>query len=109
MDMLEEHYHPMNHRLEVDDMHREDSGMGDDTTVEVVERESEGVVLARHWTNELVGSGRSLRNRGVQKITPRLHVGTPVVRHGVDYWRVKKIVEIGWNVCGMTSKQGDKI
>jgi hypothetical protein len=43
-------------------MDREDSGTGEDITieVEVVERESEGVMLMRHWTGELVGSGRSL-------------------------------------------------
>jgi hypothetical protein len=28
--------------------------------VEVVEREPDGVVLARHWTGELIGSRRSL-------------------------------------------------
>jgi hypothetical protein len=35
-------------------MDREDSGMGEDMTVEleVVEREPEGMVLTRHWTGE---------------------------------------------------------
>jgi hypothetical protein len=33
---------------------REDSGMGEDMTVEMemVEREHEGVVLVRHWTGD---------------------------------------------------------
>jgi hypothetical protein len=50
MDMVEEHYHLMNHRSEVKGMDRGDNGMGEDMTVEVVEREHEGVVLVRHWT-----------------------------------------------------------
>jgi hypothetical protein len=35
-------------------MNREDKGMWDDMMVEVkvVEREREGVVLARHWTDD---------------------------------------------------------
>jgi hypothetical protein len=35
-------------------MDREDSSMGEDMTVEVevVERESEGVVSTRHWTGD---------------------------------------------------------
>jgi hypothetical protein len=39
-----------------------DTGMGEDRAaeLEVVETEPEGVVLARHWTGELIGSGRSL-------------------------------------------------
>jgi hypothetical protein len=50
MDMVGEYYHPMNHRPQVEGMYREDSGMGEDMTVEVevVEREHDGVVLARH-------------------------------------------------------------
>jgi hypothetical protein len=48
MDMVKEHYHLMNHRLEVGDIDREDMMV----EVEVVEREHEGVVLARHWTND---------------------------------------------------------
>jgi hypothetical protein len=84
MNMVKEHYHPMNHRLEVEYMdmvgiymvevdgmdmveerllnHRlkvegintEDSDMEEDITVEVdvVEREHEGMVLARHWTSD---------------------------------------------------------
>jgi hypothetical protein len=69
MDMVEEYYHPMNHRLEVEGIDREDSDMEEDMTVEVkvIEREYKNVVLMRHWTSdgaemhhELVGSGRSL-------------------------------------------------
>jgi hypothetical protein len=54
MDMVEEYYHLMNHRSYVESMDREDSCMGEDITVEVevVEREHEGVVLTRHWTND---------------------------------------------------------
>jgi hypothetical protein len=45
MDTVEEHYHP-----EVEGMDRKNSGMGEDMTVEVemVEREHEGMMLARH-------------------------------------------------------------
>jgi hypothetical protein len=51
---VEEHYHLINHRPEVEGMDREDSGMGENmmVEVEVVEREHEGVVLAKHWTND---------------------------------------------------------
>jgi hypothetical protein len=44
-------------------MHREDSGMGEDMTVEVevVEREYEGVVLVRHWTSDGVERHRQAR------------------------------------------------
>jgi hypothetical protein len=50
MDMVEEHFYPINHRSEVEGMDTVDTGMGEDRAVEleVVERESEGVVLARH-------------------------------------------------------------
>jgi hypothetical protein len=53
-DMVKEHCHPMNHRPEVEGMDREDSGMGEDMMdkVEVVEKESEGMVLVRHWTDD---------------------------------------------------------
>jgi hypothetical protein len=52
MDTVDEHYHPMNHRLEVEGMDREDSGMREDMTVDVkvVEREPDDVMLVRHWT-----------------------------------------------------------
>jgi hypothetical protein len=41
MDMVDEHYHPTNHRTKVKGMGREHSDMEDDMTVEVemVERE----------------------------------------------------------------------
>jgi hypothetical protein len=50
MDMVEEHFRPMNHRSEVDDMDTMDTDMGEyrATELEVVEREPEVVVLARH-------------------------------------------------------------
>jgi hypothetical protein len=54
MDTVEEHYHQMNHRPEMESMDREDSDVGKDMTdeVEMVEREHEGVVLMRHWTGD---------------------------------------------------------
>jgi hypothetical protein len=69
MDTVEEHFHLMNHRPEVESIDTMDTGMGEDRAdeLEVVEREPEGAVLARHWIGngaasiaELVGSGRSL-------------------------------------------------
>jgi hypothetical protein len=44
----------MKHRPEVDDMDTVDTGMGEDRAaeLEVVERELEGVGLARHWTDD---------------------------------------------------------
>jgi hypothetical protein len=54
MDMVKNHLHPMNHRPEVEGMDTVDTGMGEDIAVEleVVEREPEGVVLVRHWTDD---------------------------------------------------------
>jgi hypothetical protein len=54
MDTEDEHYHPINYRSEVECIDRKDSGMGEDITVEVevVEREHECVVLARHYTRD---------------------------------------------------------
>jgi hypothetical protein len=54
IDMVENHFHPMNHRPEVEGMDTMDTDMGEDIAVEleVVERESEGVVLMRHWTDD---------------------------------------------------------
>jgi hypothetical protein len=54
MDTMEEHFHSMNHRPEVDGMDTVDIGMGEDRAVEleVVERETECVMLARHWTGD---------------------------------------------------------
>jgi hypothetical protein len=61
--MVEEHFHWMNHRPEVKGMDTVDTGMGDDRAVElgVVEKEPEGVVLARHWTGN--GAARHRRTR----------------------------------------------
>jgi hypothetical protein len=61
--------------------------------------------MERRGIGELIRSGRSLRNQGVQKVTPHLHVGTPIVRHGIECRRVKKRVKME-NVYGMTSKYG---
>jgi hypothetical protein len=47
--------------------------------------------MERRGIGELIGSGRSLRNRGVQKINLRLQVRTPVVvHHDVECRKVKK-------------------
>jgi hypothetical protein len=44
---------------------------------------------------ELIGSGRSLQNWGVQKINPYLQLRTPVlVHHDVECRRVKKRVKM---------------
>jgi hypothetical protein len=50
MDTVETHFHPMNHRPKVEGMNTVDIGIWEDRAVEleVVERESEGVVLTRH-------------------------------------------------------------
>jgi hypothetical protein len=50
MDTVEEQDYPMNHRLKVDGMDMEDSGTGEDMTVEleVIERGPESMVLTRH-------------------------------------------------------------
>jgi hypothetical protein len=42
--------------------------------------------------SEHIGSGRSLQHQGVQKVTPRLQVRPPIVRHGIMCRRVKKRV-----------------
>jgi hypothetical protein len=60
MNTVDEYYHPMNHRPNVEGMDREDSGMREDMAVEmeVVERESEGMVLMRHWTGNVAARHR---------------------------------------------------
>jgi fructose 1,6-bisphosphatase len=51
--MMEKHFHPMNHRLKVEDINTVDTGMGDRAAeLEVVERESEDVVLMMHWIGD---------------------------------------------------------
>jgi hypothetical protein len=63
MDTVEEYFHPMNHRPEVEGMNMVDTSMGEDRVaeLEVVERESEGAVLARHWIDD--GAVRHRRTR----------------------------------------------
>jgi hypothetical protein len=51
-------------------------------------------VMERRGIDNLIGSGSSLRNQGVQKVTPHLQVGTTIVRHDVNCIRVKKRVKI---------------
>jgi hypothetical protein len=54
MDTVEKHFHPMNHRLEVEGMNTVDTSMWEDRAaeLEVVERDPEGLVLARHWIGD---------------------------------------------------------
>jgi hypothetical protein len=61
MDMVEEHFHPMNHRPEVEGIDTVDTDMGEDRAaeLEVVEREPEGTVMARHW----IGDGMARHHR----------------------------------------------
>jgi hypothetical protein len=63
MNMVEER--PSNHRLEVEGIDIKDSDMGEDMTIEidVIEREHEDVVLARHW----IGDGVEMHQRGRQE------------------------------------------
>jgi hypothetical protein len=63
MDTVEEHFHLMNHRLEVEGMDTVDAGMRENRAaeLEVVEREPEGTVLARHWIGD--GAARHRRTR----------------------------------------------
>jgi hypothetical protein len=50
IDMVEEHFHPMNHRPKVKSIDTVNTGMRKDRAakLEVIERELEGVVLVRH-------------------------------------------------------------
>jgi hypothetical protein len=61
MNTVEEHFHLMNHRSEVESMDTLDTGMREDraTELEVVEREPKGVVLISHWTDD--GAARHRR------------------------------------------------
>jgi hypothetical protein len=72
MDTVEEHFNPMNHRSEVEDMDTVDTGMGEDRAaeLEVVEREPKGVVLARHWTGDVVGRHRRTRREWEELAKP---------------------------------------
>jgi hypothetical protein len=104
MDTVDEHFHSMNYRSEVEGMDTVDTGMGEDRTVELKVVEERLRVWCWRGTRpameqrdiaELVGSGRSLRKRGVQKINLHLQLRTPVVvRHDVECRRVKTTVKI---------------
>jgi hypothetical protein len=65
LDTMEEHFYLMNHRPEVEGIDTVDTGMGEDRAaeLEVVERESEGVVLVMHW----IGDGAARCRRTHQK------------------------------------------
>jgi hypothetical protein len=61
-------------------------------------------VMERRGITELIRSGRSLQNRGVQKINPRLQLKTQiVVRHDVECRRVRTRVKIRWKGCEINS------
>jgi hypothetical protein len=78
-----------------------------------------GSAIERRGISEFVRNGRSLRSRGVQKVTPCLQVGTQIVRHGVEWRRVKKRVKNEmkyvwnelkpWGEGGIYRVVGDKI
>jgi hypothetical protein len=63
MDTVEKHFHPINHRPEVEGMDTVNTGMGEDRAAElvVIRREPDGVVLARHCTDD--GAARHRRSR----------------------------------------------
>jgi hypothetical protein len=50
-------------------------------------------VMEQRGIGERIGSGRILQNWSVQKVTPRLQVETPIIRHGVECRKVKKSEE----------------
>jgi hypothetical protein len=50
-------------------------------------------VMEQRGIGELIGNRRSLQSQGVQKVTSCLQIGTPIVRHGVEWRRVKKRVK----------------
>jgi hypothetical protein len=54
MNTVDEHFYPMNYRPKVEGMDTVDTDMGEDRAaeLEVVEREPDDVVLARHWTSD---------------------------------------------------------
>jgi hypothetical protein len=72
MDTVDEHFHSMNHWPEVDGMDTVDNGMWEDRTaeLEVVEREFEGVMLARHWTDDEAARHRRTRREWEELVKP---------------------------------------
>jgi hypothetical protein len=104
VDMVEEHYHPTNHRPEVKGINRKDSDMGEDMTIElkVDEREHVGVVLARQWTSDGAKKHWQARREweeftklGCLESHTTFTSRTPIIRHRVECRRVKKRIEIG--------------
>jgi hypothetical protein len=85
-------------------MNMVDTGMWEDRAaeLEVVEREPEGTVLARHWIGD--GAARHRRTHleweevvkpGCSKINPRLQLRTPIiVHHDIECRRVNKRVKM---------------
>jgi hypothetical protein len=63
MDTVEKYFHLINHRLEVESMDTVNTGMGEDRVAElnVIGREPEGVVLARHCIDD--GAARHRQSR----------------------------------------------
>jgi hypothetical protein len=72
----------------------------------VMEPRGIGPVMEPRGIGELVGSGRSLRNQGVLKVTPRLQVETPIARHDVEWWMTKfKIFRIYFRFLRSNNKK----
>jgi hypothetical protein len=80
MDMEEELYHRMNHQPEVEGIDREDSVMWEDMMVELnlVERELEGVVLMRHWTDDEVARDRRAHREWEEFVKSGCSEGQPM-------------------------------
>jgi hypothetical protein len=72
MDTVEKHFHLMNHRPEVEGMDVVNTGMGEDRAaeLEVVKREPEGVVLARHWTGDEAARHHRTRREWEKLVKP---------------------------------------
>jgi hypothetical protein len=81
MNTIEEHFLPMNHRSKVEGMNIVDTDMGEDrvTELEVVEREPEGVVLVRHWSGDASsnssGVGGAFKTRVFKRSTYIYNLG----------------------------------
>jgi hypothetical protein len=79
MDTMNEHFHSINQRPEVEGMNTVDTGMGEDRAaeLEVVEREPEGVVLVRHWTDDGAARHRQTRQEWEELVKPGCSKGQP--------------------------------
>jgi hypothetical protein len=79
MNTVEEHFHLMNHRPKVENMDTVNTGMGEDRAAElkVVEREPDGVVLARHWTGDGAVRHRRTHREWEELVKPGCLKGQP--------------------------------